>query len=67
MKTYGLKFRVRTTVEKYPSEEARLRGDPPEVSIRETDHEISEAEALMMGFTRRDIEEAQNGNFTGDA
>ena len=50
-----------TRVEKYTSEAARQRGDTPEIVERSNTRELSEQEALALGFTHEQIEEARNG------
>ena len=59
-----LEFRTTTRVEKYPSEEARLRGDPPEVIETTRTQVVDRKEALALGFTEKDIEEALHGTDT---
>lgn len=62
--TGKLKFIVTTTVEKWPSDEAYRRGDPPEVVEKQSEQMLTAEQARMLGFTEEQIQEAINGNHT---
>jgi hypothetical protein len=60
MKT-TLEFRTTTKVEKYASEDARRRGDPPEVVEQTRVQRITPEQARALGFSEKDIQEALHG------
>jgi len=56
-----LEFTTTTRVEKYTSEEARQRGEAPEVVEKSRTQHITPEQARALGFTETDIREALQG------
>ena len=56
-----LQFTTTTKVEKYTSEEARRRGETPEVVEQTRVQRITPEQARALGFSEKDIQEALHG------